>query len=282
MLYDSHAHLNNESFSEEEREEVIAATRDAVASGLLSYVNDIGFDLESSLSAVRHAAQYDWCYAAVGCHPHDTKNFDDAQLAMIRALAQKEKVKAIGEIGLDFYYDHSDRDTQRYWFRKQIQLANELGMPIVIHDRDANAECMQILKEEGVFSDARKAGFPRRPTPADIPSAAKDARVLMHCYSGSRELAEQYIRLGATISIAGPITYKNNRKTIEVAAAIPLEFLLVETDSPYLTPVPHRGACNMPPYVEFTARKVAEVKGISFENVAAATKQNAMRFFDVK
>lgn len=282
MLYDSHAHLNNESFSPEERERFVAATRDAVTSGLLSYVNDIGFDLESSLLAVRHAEQYDWCYAAVGCHPHDTKAFDEAQLEMIRALAQKEKVKAIGEIGLDFYYDHSDRDTQRYWFRRQIQLANELGMPIVIHDRDANAECMQILKEEGAFSDTRRDKFPRRPAPADIPNAAKDARVLLHCYSGSRELAEQYIRLGATISIAGPITYKNSRKTIEVAEAIPLEFLLVETDSPYLTPVPHRGERNLPPYVEFTARKLAEVKDLSFEGVAAATKKNAMRFFAIE
>lgn len=281
MLYDSHAHLNNESFSEEERTELIEAVQAAVSEGLLSYVNDIGFDLESSALAVRHAELYDWCYAAVGCHPHDTKNFDDTQLTMIRMLAKKEKVMAIGEIGLDFYYDHSDRDTQRYWFRKQIQLANELAMPIVIHDRDANAECMQILKEEGAFSDERRNKFPRRPSPEDIPGAANDARVLMHCYSGSKELAEQYIRLGATISIAGPVTYKNNRKTIEVVKAIPAEFLLVETDSPYLTPVPHRGKRNMPPYVKYTAEKIAEIKELSFEQIAEITRKNAMRFFNI-
>lgn len=282
MLYDSHAHLNNERFSEAERAQLLEIVDTAVAEGRLSYVNDIGFDLESSALAARHAEMYDWCYAAVGCHPHDSKNFDEAQLSMIRMLAQKEKVKAIGEIGLDFYYDHSDRDTQRYWFREQIRLANELGMPIVIHDRDANAECMQILKEEGAFSDERINRFPRRPAPADIPSAAKDARVLMHCYSGSKEMAEQYIRLGATISIAGPVTYKNNRKTIEVVRAIPAEFLLVETDSPYLTPVPHRGKNNIPPYVRHTAEKIAEIKGVPFEEIAEITKRNAMRFFNVE
>lgn len=272
MLFDSHAHINNESFTEEEREALI----EKIQTSDLDYVMDIGFDLESSALAVKHAQRLPWCYAAVGCHPHDTKDMDDMQLAMIKGLAKKEKVQAIGEIGLDFYYDHSERDVQRHWFRQQIRLANELKMPIVIHARDADQEVMDILKEEGAFSEERKGWFPVRP------DGSGDARVLLHCFSGSRELGQQYVRLGATISIAGPVTYKNNRKTVEVVEALPLSVLLVETDSPYLTPVPFRGKRNIPPYVEYTARKVAEIKGLAFDEVAEATKANAMRFFGIK
>ena len=149
MLFDSHAHLNNEGMTEEEREETVRA----IESSLLDYVMDIGFDLASSRLAVEHAGKYPWCYAAVGVHPHDTEGMDDMQLVMIKGLAKKNKVKAIGEIGLDFHYDYSPRDEQREWFRKQIRLANELRMPIVIHSREADQEVMDILKEEGAFSD---------------------------------------------------------------------------------------------------------------------------------
>ena len=281
MLFDSHAHLNNEGMTEEEREETVRA----IESSLLDYVMDIGFDLASSRLAVEHAGKYPWCYAAVGVHPHDTEGMDDMQLVMIKGLAKKNKVKAIGEIGLDFHYDYSPRDEQREWFRKQIRLANELRMPIVIHSREADQEVMDILKEEGAFSDERKSWFPERPdTTGYVKSdtAAPDARVLLHCFSGSAELGRQYVKLGATLSIAGPVTYKNNRKTTAVVEEIPIDFLLVETDSPYLTPEPYRGRKNMSPYVEHTARKVADIKGITFEEIAAATKANAMRFFGIK
>ena len=281
MLFDSHAHLNNEGMTDEEREETVRA----IENSQLDYVMDIGFDLTSSKLAVDHAARYPWCYAAVGVHPHDTEGMDDMQLAMIKGLAKKNKVMAIGEIGLDFHYDYSPRDEQREWFRKQIRLANELKMPIVIHSREADQEVMDILKEEGAFSDERKSWFPERPdTTGYVKSdtAAPDARVLLHCFSGSAELGRQYVKLGATLSIAGPVTYKNNRKTTAVVEEIPIDFLLVETDSPYLTPEPYRGRKNMSPYVEHTARKVAEIKGMTFEEVAAATKVNAMRFFGIK
>lgn len=281
MLFDSHAHLNNEGMTDEEREETVRA----IENSQLDYVMDIGFDLTSSKLAVDHAARYPWCYAAVGVHPHDTEGMDDMQLAMIKGLAKKNKVMAIGEIGLDFHYDYSPRDEQREWFRKQIRLANELRMPIVIHSREADQEVMDILKEEGAFSDERKSWFPERPdTTGYVKSdtAAPDARVLLHCFSGSAELGRQYVKLGATLSIAGPVTYKNNRKTTAVVEEIPIDFLLVETDSPYLTPEPYRGRKNMSPYVEHTACKVAEIKGLTFEEVAAATKVNAMRFFGIK
>ena len=281
MLFDSHAHINNTDMTPERVEELVSQ----VENSTLEYVTDIGFDLPSSRKAVENAARYPWCYAAVGVHPHDTDDMDDMTLYMIKSLAAKPKVQAIGEIGLDFHYDNSDRDAQRTWFRRQIRLANELKMPIVIHSREADQETMDILKEEGAFTDERKSWFPQRPdsegfvggTPGNVP----DARVLIHCFSGSAELASQYVKLGATISIAGPVTYKNNRKTVAAAAAVPIDFLLVETDSPYLTPEPLRGRRKSPVNVEYTARKIAEIKGMDYEEVAARTNSNACRFYGI-
>ena len=376
ILFDSHTHINNDGYSEEERAQLIAAIEDSE----VAYVMDVGFDLPSSERAVSDAALLPWCYAAVGVHPHDTKTMTEEIYEKIRRLAGQPKVQAIGEIGLDFYYNHSDAEDQRYWFRRQIRLANELHMPIVIHAREADQETMDILKEEGAFSEERCGWFPPRPgtgigrkagaqttqkasrageggqaeaceaaaktnackgteasrtgeggraeacdctradlgatrteacdcTRADLGATRteacdciradldamraeacdctenccmeKDARVLLHCFSGSRELAEQYVKLGATISIAGPVTYKNNRKTSEVVSAIPIEYLLVETDAPYLTPEPHRGKKNQSPYVAYTARRVALLKGISYEEAARRTLENAKRFYGI-
>lgn len=331
ILFDSHTHINNDGYSEEERAQLIAAIEDSE----VAYVMDVGFDLPSSERAVSDAALLPWCYAAVGVHPHDTKTMTEEIYEKIRRLAGQPKVQAIGEIGLDFYYNHSDAEDQRYWFRRQIRLANELHMPIVIHAREADQETMDILKEEGAFSEERCGWFPPRPGTgigrkagaqttqkasrageggqAEACEAAaktnackgteasragegrraeacdctenccmeKDARVLLHCFSGSRELAEQYVKLGATISIAGPVTYKNNRKTSEVVSAIPIEYLLAETDAPYLTPEPHRGKKNQSPYVAYTARRVALLKGISYEEAARRTLENAKRFYGI-
>ncbi len=265
ILFDSHTHINDEAFSET-RDDLI---REIEASDV-AYAVDIGCDPETSALAAEHAAKYPWCFAAVGCHPHDVKDMDDEKLAFIRELAGRPGVVAIGEIGLDFHYDLSPRDTQREWFRRQIRLANELGMPIVIHSREADQECMDILKEEGAFSAERAARWPARKDPrtgGEIP----DARVLLHCFSGSRELAEQYVALGGTISFAGPLTYKNAKRPVEVAEAIPLEFLLVETDAPFLTPEPLRGRENRSPYVEYTTRKLADIKGVAYEDAARIT-----------
>ena len=293
MLFDSHAHINEASYSPEERAELIKT----IEASDVDYVADIGYDLASSKLAVEHAARYPWCYAVVGCHPHDAKSMDDMELAMYKGLARKKKVVAIGEIGLDFHYDHSPRDIQREWFRRQIRMANQLKMPIVIHSREADQETMDILKEESAFSEERKSWFPKRSDPSGYTlkksEAAKktpddsadhmadDARVLIHCFSGSAELAAQYVKLGATISVAGPVTYKNNRKTVAVVTEVPMDFLLVETDSPYLSPEPLRGRRNMSPNVKYTAQKVAEIKDLTLEEVAAKTKENAMRFYGI-
>lgn len=270
MLFDSHSHISDKRF-DACREELY----DEIRKSDLRYVMDVGADLETSLGAVRTAEANDFCYAIVGCHPHDAKNFDDDQLLMIKGLAKKPKVKAIGEIGLDYHYDFSPRDIQKHWFAKQVQLAIELKMPIAIHDREANDDVLRILKENGAFSSQRKSSFPLRP------DGSEDARVLLHCFSGSAELARQYVKLGATISIAGPVTYKTARKLVDVVEATDLAYLLIETDSPYLAPEPYRGKTNKPTYVEYVARKIAEIKNISYETVCMQTFQNACRFFDI-
>lgn len=286
MLFDSHAHLNNADMTGEDRALMVAQIEASIEAGMLDHVMDIGFDPASSEMAVQHAQKYPWCNAAVGCHPHDAKIMDEEQLEKIRTLAAEPKARAIGEIGLDFHYDLSDRDVQREWFRRQIRLANELKMPICIHAREADQEVMDILIEEGAFSEERRSWFPKRPDPTGFCKGREggltgDARVLLHCFSGSAELGKQYVRMGATLSIAGPVTYKNNKKTVSVVREIPIDFLLVETDSPYLSPVPMRGKPNTPPNVEYTARKVAEIKEMTFEEVAAKTNENAMRFYGI-
>lgn len=254
MLFDSHAHINSEKYNKN-REEIAGW----IENSEVAYVMDVGCDLESSVMTVENVSKYEWCYGAVGCHPHEAKTMDEETILMFKGLARKPKIKAIGEIGLDYHYDHSPRDVQQYWFREQIKLALELNMPIIIHDREANNDTMQILKQENAF----------------------DTKVLLHCYSGSAELAKEYIKLGATISIAGPVTFKNSRKAVEVVQAVPIEKLLVETDSPYLAPEPYRGKMNMPMYVKHTAMKIADIKGMDYDEVAGITCENAKRFFNI-
>lgn len=276
MFFDSHAHLNYERFSDEKRR---AIAEEIEKSGKITCMCDVGFDLKSSVQAVEDAARYPWCYAAVGVHPHDTSHMSEDILKSIRALAAKDKVVAIGEIGLDFHYDFSDRDSQRLWFRKQIRLADELNMPIIIHSREADRETMDILEEEGAFSEKRKEYFSRRKN--RYGDFKPHSGVLLHCYSGSAELAKEYVKKGATISVCGPVTFKNNKKTVQVVKEIPLEHLLIETDTPYLTPEPFRGKENRPYYVEYTARKIAEIKNCSIEIVAKKTLENAADFFQI-
>jgi len=254
MLFDSHAHLDASKF-DQDRDKVI---KRAYESGVTLIMNP-GADYESSVNAVKLSEQYDFMYAAVGIHPHDAETVDDMMLGLIKAMARKKKVMAIGEIGLDYHYDFSPRDVQVHWFRKQLQLAKDLKMPVIIHDREANDDVLRILKEENSF----------------------ETGVLMHCYSGSAELARQYVKLGAYISIAGPVTFKNSRKLKEVVETVPMDRLMIETDSPYLTPVPFRGKRNESKHVRHVAEKIAEIKGLTFEEVAKQTTQNAKKYFNI-
>lgn len=256
MLFDSHAHINDERF-DEDRDEVIEHLRE----NSIDLVVNPGADMPSSRSAVELANKVDFIYSAVGVHPHDVETMTDKDLEELKNLAKEnEKVVAIGEIGLDYYYDLSPRELQKEWFIKQIELANELGLPFIVHDRDAHGDTFDIIKKY----------------------KAPETGCVLHCYSGSLELALEYIKMGCYISIPGTVTFNNNRKTVEVAENIPIEWMFIETDSPYLTPVPYRGKRNDPSKVRYVAEKVAELRGISYEEVCEITKENAKKFFNIK
>lgn len=254
MLIDSHAHLDGESF-DEDRDALIKSFKD---SGVEAVVVP-GSDMESSRKIVELVKVYENIYGAVGVHPHEVAGLTESDIDELRKLAGNGKIVAIGEIGLDYYYEYSPRDVQKEYFRKQIALAKELELPIIVHERDAAQDVFQIIREE---ADGKLTG-------------------VIHCYSGSIELAREYIKLGFYISFAGPVTFKNAKKPKEVSKEIPLERLLVETDSPYMTPVPYRGKRNDPTYVRYVAEEIAALKGISFEELAKQTTLNAKKLFGI-
>lgn len=254
MLFDTHAHLEDERF-DQDREQLI----EELPEKGVAYVVNVGSTLETSRMSVELAARYPFIYAAVGVHPHEVSQMSGRDLATLEAMATGQKVVAIGEIGLDYYYDFSPRELQREWFARQIDLAYSLGLPIIIHDREAHADVLDILK------------------------AKKDRIVggVMHCYSGSWEMAKDFMDLGLYISLGGPVTFKNAKRPVEVAQKIPLDRLVIETDSPYLAPTPHRGKRNNPAYVGLVAQKIAEIRGMSFEEIAEITLNNAKKLFKI-
>ncbi len=255
MFIDSHAHLDDDRFNED-RDSIIEAIR----KNDIDIVVNIGADLSSSIRSIKLSEEYDFIYAVVGVHPHDAKTMDDNTINLIKTFAAKEKVVAIGEIGLDYYYDNSPRDIQKKRFIEQIELAKDLDMPIVVHTRDAAGDTMEIIKNA---QDGRLRG-------------------VMHCYSGSVEQAFEYIDLGFCISLGGPVTFKNSRVSKEVAKAIPLDKMMIETDSPYLTPEPYRGKRNNPMYVKYVAEKIAELREVSIEEIGRVTSENTKRLFNIK
>jgi TatD DNase family protein len=273
MLFDSHAHINHDGYSDDERRDLI----EAIERSDVGYVIDVGFDVKSSARAVSHAAEHARIYAAVGVHPHEADKMSDDDLARLAELAREPKVVAIGEIGLDYYRNLSPKEEQQYWFRRQIRLGLERKLPILIHDRDSEGDAVRILTEEGAFSPERRAVFAKNPV-----AGYESAGILLHCFSGTAEQALEYIKLGATISIAGPVTYKKNIKTAMVAEQIPLSHLLIETDAPYLSPEPFRGKPNTSPMVHYTAKKIAELRGVDISEIEAATCANAKRFFNIE
>lgn len=255
MLTDTHTHLNAKQF-DEDRDEVIQRALDA---GVTRIVN-IGFDRETIPTSIELAERYDFIYSTVGWHPVEAKFMQPGDLEWIEELCKHEKVVAIGEIGLDYYWDTSPKDVQDRVFREQIRLARKLGMPIVIHNRDAHQDVLQVLKEE----------------------KAAEVGGIMHCFSGSWETAKQCLDMNFYISFGGPVTFKNARQPKEVLAQVPLDRLLIETDAPYLTPHPHRGKRNETAYVRLVAETAAEIRGISLEELAAITTENAIRLLGLK
>jgi TatD DNase family protein len=255
MLTDTHTHLNAAQF-DEDRDEVIQRALDA---GVTRIVN-VGFNRETIPTSIELAERYDFIYSTVGWHPQDAIDMRPGDLEWIEELCKHEKVVAIGEIGLDYYWDTSPKDVQHTVFREQIRLARKLGMPIVIHNRDAHHDILEILKEE----------------------KAAEVGGIMHCFSGSRETAKQCLDMNFYISFGGPVTFKNAKQPKEVLARVPLNKLLIETDAPYLTPHPYRGKRNETSYVRLVAETAAEILGIGLEELANVTTQNAVRLLQLK
>lgn len=253
MFFDSHAHYDSSQFNNDREELIDALHREGV-----DLVCNIGCDLSSSLKSVRLAEKYDWFYATVGTHPSDTDKMTDSDLTMYEMLCRNPKVVAVGEIGLDYYWDNSPRELQQERFRQQMELAKKLKMPVVIHDREAHEDCMKIVRDY-----------------------YRDVRGVFHCYSGELEMAKQLVKMGWYIGMTGVVTYKNARKSVEVVQWIPEDRLLIETDCPYLTPVPNRGKRNDSRNLRYTAEKIAEVRGVDLEYVAEFTTRNAKEFYNI-
>ena len=253
-MFDTHVHLDDSSF-EPDRNKII----EGLYKRGVMYVLNASSDLKSSYLGLSIARKYGFVYCAAGVHPHETKNMSDNDICEIeKILINEDKCVAIGEIGLDYYYDISERDIQKYWFEKQMQLAEKLSVPVIIHDRDAHGDCLAIIKKynkvKGVF----------------------------HCYSGSVEMAEELVSMGWYISFTGVLTFKNAKKAVEVAKAIDINKIFIETDCPYMSPEPFRGTRNEPGNVRYVCEKLAQIKNMTFAEIEKMTQENAIRFFNIK
>jgi TatD DNase family protein len=254
-MFDTHAHLQDKNLRGD-LENVLNRAREAG----VEKITCVGYDLPSSQEAVMLARKYKDVYAAVGVHPHDAETLNQESLEKLRNLAKDPNVVAIGEIGLDYYRDLSPREKQKEAFIEQIKLSQEIGKPIIIHDRDAHQDVMDIVKK---YKAGKNQG-------------------IMHCYSGSLQMAIESIKEGFYISFAGPVTYKNAKKAQEVAAKVPMDRLLVETDCPYLTPEPLRGKLNEPAHVRFVVQKIADLRRQHPDEIAYLTGRNARNIYRIK
>lgn len=254
MFIDTHVHLNADQY-EEDVEVVIQHALEAKVEKMIV----VGFDRKTIIKAMELAEQYSFIYAVVGWHPVDAIDCTEEDLKWIESLATHPKVVGIGETGLDYHWDKSPKEVQQELFRKQIRLAQKVSLPIIIHNRDATADVVRILKEEE----------------AEITGG------IMHCFGGSVETAQECIKMNFMISLGGPVTFKNARMPKEVATEIPIDYLLIETDAPYLAPHPNRGKRNEPAWVVLVAEEIARLKGLPVEEVARQTTANALKIFKI-
>ena len=254
-IFDTHTHLNDSTLFSQAVELVKRAADAGVARMVVP-----GYDQESSQRAMELAARFTNVYAAVGIHPHDAKTVTDQDYANLESWANDPKVVAIGEIGLDYYYDNSPRDVQAEVFRTQMAIANQHRLPIIIHDRDAHGDVLALIKEVSPLV----------------------AGGILHSFSGSLEMAEECMKLGFYLSFSGPLTFKNAKRPREVAASLPLDRLLVETDAPYLTPEPYRGKQNEPANVRLVLEKLFEIREEEADIIANSVYQNALRVFQIQ
>lgn len=254
-MIDSHVHLDDEKF-DYDRENLIKNLKEHG----LDRVYNIGADLKSSIASVELADKYEIIKAVIGIHPHAASEYNQEVEDKLIELAKNENVRAIGEIGLDYYYDNSPRDIQVQVFKKQIELANKLKLPIVVHSREAAKETFEII--------------------SSYKEKYKDLKFLIHCFSQSVEMMREYVKMGCYIALGGVVTFKNSKVPKEVAKEVPLENLLLETDCPYLAPEPMRGKRNEPMFIKYSAQKIAEIRGISLEELLKATDENTRRFYN--
>ena len=254
MIFESHAHYDSQKF-DEDRDELLKSMPE---NGVGTIVNSAA-DWDSVTEVVELAQKYPHVYAAVGMHPDEVGDLDEERFAYLKAQCQKEKVVAVGEIGLDYYWDNEAHDVQKKWFIRQLELARELDLPVIIHSRDAAADTLEIMQ-----------------------TYAKGLRGVIHCFSYSKELAREYVKMGFYIGVGGVVTFKNGKKLKEIVEEIPLERILLETDSPYLAPVPFRGKRNSSLYIRYIAQEIANLKGISYEEVVAQTEENGKQLFRIK
>mgnify|MGYP000875646943 CR=1 FL=1 len=251
-MIDSHAHYDDEQF-DPDRDEVLKA---CLAEGVTHIINP-GSNMESSKRAIALSEQYSFVYAAVGVHPHDTSECDENTIQVLTDLSRKDKVVAIGEVGLDYHYDFSPREVQREWFARQIALARSLKLPLIIHDRESHKDILDILRAEKGY----------------------EVGGVFHCFSGSKEMAREVLDLGFHIGIGGALTFKKAVKPVEVVDYTPMDRLLLETDSPYMAPEPHRGKRNWSGLMRLVLNKMAEIKKVEEKAVEEATTLNAIRLF---
>ena len=251
MIFDTHAHYDDVQF-DSDREELLSSMPDL---GVTTIVN-VSSTLESCEKCVELAGKYPYVYAAVGVHPDEVGALNEETFAEMEALLDNDRVVAVGEIGLDYYWDNESHELQKKWFVRQLELARQHHLPIIIHSREAAADTMEIMKAH-----------------------AQGLEGVIHCYSYSREQAEEYVKMGFYIGIGGVLTFKNAKKLKEVAAAIPLERIVLETDCPYLAPEPFRGKRNQSSYIRYVAEKLAEIKEMTVEEVIAVTEANAKKMY---
>lgn len=251
-IFETHAHYDDEAF-DSDRNELL---RSLPKQGVCRVVN-IGSNMESSRNTVRLTEEYDFFYGAVGVHPSDTGNLSESDIGELCQMTKSDKIVAIGEIGLDYHYDEPERTVQQKWFIRQAELARELNLPIVVHSRDAAEDTLRIMKE----------------------FHAEEIGGVIHCYSYSKELAKEFLDMGFYFGIGGVLTFQNARKLVETVEYLPLDRIVLETDSPYLAPVPYRGKRNTSLYLFYVLRKIAELKGISEEKTAEITYENACRLY---
>lgn len=254
MIFDTHAHYDDEQFDTDRDTLLMSMSQNGV-----STIVNVSATLESCRKAVALAEQYPFIYAAVGIHPDEVGTLTEESFADMCTLFDRDKVVAVGEIGLDYYWDKESHDVQKQWFIRQLDLARELQFPVIIHSREAAADTMDIMKQYG-------QGLPG----------------IIHCFSYSKEMAREYVKMGFHIGIGGVVTFKNARKLKEVVEEIPLEAIVLETDCPYLAPVPYRGKRNHSGYIQYVAEEIARLKGISAETVICQTERTAKRLYGIK